>query len=191
MALPKPTASRPLPETNVSGTFPRAGVRRVLTRPHPILSRRADEVDATHPEILALGRSLVTTMRASPACTGLAAPQLGEPVRLFCVDVTGHRKAKSCAGLIVLANPRIVAMSGNVVMREGCMSVPELTGDVARAAEITIEGVEPESGRRRRLDADGIEARCLLHELDHLDGYLFVDRVFDPLTEIYGRKTFG
>ena len=85
----------------------------------------------------------VGPMDAIDQGVGLAAPQIGENVRLFAVDVTGHRKAKSCAGLIVLANPHIVTRAGNVVMREGCVSVPHFTGDVARAAEVIVTGVVP------------------------------------------------
>ncbi len=134
---------------------------------------------------------LVATMRAAPACVGLAATQVGEGVRLFAMDVRGHRHARSCAGLVVLVNPRIVARSPDVVLREGCLSVPDRTGNVARAAEVTVEGFEPGSGRRLRFDADGIEARCIQHEIDHLDGYLFVDRVRDIATDLFERKRYA
>ena len=71
------------------------------------------------------------------------------------------------------------------------MSVPHLTGNVARAAEVTVEGVEPGTGRLVRVSADAIEARCLQHEIDHLDGYVFVDRVFNPATDLFARKTYA
>src|SRR5205814_1719987 len=107
-----------------SGTYARVPVRRVIEKPHAVLARRAIEVDPCAPEIVELAKALVVTMCASPACVGLAAPQVGESVRVFCMDVSGHKKAASCAGLVVMANPVVVARSGNVVMREGCMSVP-------------------------------------------------------------------
>src|SRR4051812_44767947 len=81
-----------------SGTYRRVPLRRVLTRPDPVLARCSREIDPRAPGILALADSLVTTMRASPACIGLAAPQIGESIRMFCLDLTGHRKARSCAG---------------------------------------------------------------------------------------------
>jgi peptide deformylase len=107
------------------------------------------------------------------------------------MDVTGHRNARSCAGLVVLCNPRIVSRSRDVVMREGCMSVPDLTGNVARAKEVTVEGYEPGTGRLLRVSADAIEARCLQHEIDHLDGFLFVRRVANVATDLFVRKTYA
>jgi peptide deformylase len=161
----------------------------VLVRPDPVLARRAREIDPRAPGVIALAEELVTTMRSSPGCVGLAAPQIGESVRMFAIDVTGHRKAKSCAGLVVMVNPRIVQRSEDVIMREGCLSVPELTGDVARAARVVVEGFVPGSATLVQLIADGIEARCLQHEIDHLDGFLFVDRVADPQNQLFARKT--
>lgn len=179
------------PRVVESGTYPRMLVRPVIERPDERLSRRSVEVDPCDPNVVRLAHFLVATMTASPACVGLAAPQIGDCLRVFCMDVTGHRKARSCAGLVVMANPRIVHRSGNVVMREGCMSVPHLTGDVARAAEVAVEGELPGSGLTVRVEADGIEARCLLHEIDHLDGYVFVERVLDASKDIFSRKWYA
>lgn len=137
-----------------------------------------------------LAEELVATMQASPACVGLAAPQIGHGVRMFCIDVTGHRKAKSCAGLVLMVNPRIVERSEDIVMREGCMSVPDFTGDVARAARVVVEGFEPGTMKLVRVSADAIEARCLQHEIDHLDGFVFVDRVADAHKNLFARKTY-
>jgi peptide deformylase len=176
-------------DAHASGQY-RVSVRRVLARPDVRLAVPAVEIDPCHPYIVALADALVTTMNVSPACVGLAATQIGEPARVFCMDVTGHKKARSCAGLVVLCNPTIVWRSNDVVMREGCMSVPNLTGDVARAAEVTVEGHEPGTGRLVRVDADAMEARCLLHEIDHLDGFVFVDRVHDPAKHLFARKTY-
>jgi peptide deformylase len=190
-AVRSPNAgSRPL-VASASGTYLRVPIRRVLTTPHETLAARAAVVDPLNPAVVELARALVATMRVSPACVGLAATQVGEPVRVFCMDVTGHKKARSCAGLVVLANPRVVARSREVVMREGCMSVPHATGNVARAAEVVVEGVEPGTGRVVRVAADGIEARCLQHEIDHLDGFLFLDRVRDPKRDLFERKTYA
>jgi peptide deformylase len=174
-----------------SGQYRRAQIRRVMTRPDKVLAERALEVDPSAPEVIALADELVATMRASPACVGLAAPQIGESVRVFVMDLTGHKKARSCAGLVVMCNPRILEMRGNIVMREGCMSVPHLTGNVARAAEVTVEGIEPGSERVVRVSADAMEARCLLHEIDHLDGYVFVERVLDASADLFSRKWYA
>jgi peptide deformylase len=163
----------------------------VLEHPHPLLARPSVEIDPKAPAVVALANLLVVTMRSSPACMGLAAPQIGENVRLFAMNVTNHVKARSCAGLVVLANPRILSRSGNVVMREGCMSVPHLTGDVARAEEIIVSGVVPGSGRNVVITADGIEARYIQHEIDHLDGALFIDRVLDPVADLFAQATYA
>jgi peptide deformylase len=191
MANPKLASVKAPYQQHASGTFSRAPMRRVYTVPNPVLSTRAPEVDPLDPAIVALSDALVTTMRASPACVGLAATQVGEGVRLFCMDITGHKKARSCAGLVVLANPRIVAQSAETVMREGCMSVPHFTGNVARAAEVTVEGYEPGTGRVVRIHADAMEARCLQHEIDHLDGLVFVDRVRDRQKDLFARKSYA
>lgn len=128
-------------------------------------------------------------MHASPACVGLAANQVGVALRVFCMDVTGHRHANSCAGLVVLANPVVISATGPVVAREGCLSVPDLTGNVARAGSVTVEGDEPGTGRRVTVTADAIEARALLHEIDHLDGLLFLDRVTGK-ADVFARRRY-
>ena len=106
------------------------------------------------------------------------------------MDVTGHKKARTCAGLVVLVNARVVASGGDVVMREGCMSVPHLTGNVARASEVVVEGREPGTARLVRVRADAMEARCLQHEIDHLEGFVFVDRVRCPETDLFARRLY-
>jgi peptide deformylase len=138
---------------------------------------------------VALAHDLVETMRVSPGCVGLAAPQIGVALRVFAMDVTGHRKARSCSGLVVLANPSLAAAEDPRPAREGCMSVPDFTGDVRRPFRVTMTGAEPGTGREVVVDADAIEARALMHELDHLDGLLFVDRVDGPHA-VHERKRY-
>ncbi len=123
-----------------------------------------------------LAEDLLDTMRASPACVGLAANQIGSGRRAFCVDVTGHKKAISCHGPFVLFDPQLLVAHAPEVSREGCMSVPDLTGNVARATDIVVQGRAPD-GSERVIEADAFEARAILHELDHLDGLVFLDRV--------------
>jgi peptide deformylase len=163
-------------------------VRPVLRLPAPALKAAAKPV-GSGPEAAAVAADLVDTMRAYDHCVGLAAPQLGVGLRVFCVDVTGHPKARSCAGLIVLADPELVAASAPEPAREGCMSVPDLTGNVARPATVTVRGTTPE-GATRLVEADAIEARALLHELDHLDGLLFLDRVRSASTDLFRRRRY-
>jgi len=163
-------------------------VRPVLVLPDPFLQRPAARLGSVDADALALAADLVDTMRARPACVGLAAPQVGVGHRAFVVDVTGHRKARSCAGELVLFDPVLVAATDPVVGREGCLSVPDLTGDVARATRVVVRGLGTD-GAERVVEADAFEARALLHELDHLDGLLFLDRVASAHA-VYRRKVY-
>ena len=132
---------------------------------------------------------LVDTMEASPRCVGIAAPQIGEEVRMAVIDVSGHPKARSCAGRLVLVNPVVVAAEGSRLGREGCLSVPDFTADVRRAERVVVEALDP-AGAERRIEADAFEARCLLHEIDHLDGILFLDRV-ESAAAVFRRRDYG
>ena len=151
-------------------------VREVVRLPAGVLSRPAAAVGAIDDAARALAVDLVDTMRAHSHCVGLAAPQIGVPLRAFAMDVTGHRKARSCHGEVVLFDPQVLLAHGPLVAREGCMSVPDLTGDVARATRVVVRGTTPD-GADRVLECDAFEARAVLHEVDHLDGILFLDRV--------------
>jgi len=139
-------------------------------------------------DLRALAVDLVDTMRVSPGCVGLAAPQLGVGLRAFVVDVTGHRKARSCHGTVVMFDPVMVSYSGAELAREGCMSVPDLTGDVPRPTAVVVRGVGPD-GKGLEIEADAFEARAFLHELDHLDGKLFLDRVPGP-SAVFQRRVY-
>ncbi|MDQ1702298.1 MAG: peptide deformylase [Frankiaceae bacterium] len=161
----------------------------VVATPDPVLTRPANEVDPLDPAVIALADDLVETMRVSPGCVGLAATQVGVPSRVFVLDVTGHKKAVSCAGLVVLVNPRLVSASDFVPGREGCMSVPDFTGDVARATSVVVRGLAPGTGEELTYAADAFEARAFQHELDHLDGLLFLNRV-SGAHAIYPRKRY-
>jgi peptide deformylase len=149
----------------------------VVTAPATVLSRPGVEVDPTDPEIVRLAADLVATMRVSPGCVGLAAPQVGVGVQVFSVDVTQHPKTAITHGTFVLCNARVVEASRWRPGREGCMSVPELTGDVKRAVRVVVEAVLPGTGEPVRLSTDAFEARALQHEIDHCAGKLFLDRV--------------
>jgi len=163
-------------------------VRPVLRMPSAVLSSPCAPVGEVDGDARSLAADLLDTMRASPACVGLAAPQIGVARRAFAVDVTGHRKARSCHGAFVLFDPEILSSGPPEVAREGCMSVPDLTGDVARATRLVVGGTGLD-GRRREFEVDAFEARAVLHEIDHLDGLLFVDRVAGP-HGIFPRKVY-
>lgn len=167
-------------------------LREILRYPDPALKQVARALDpgVEGEEVARLAADLVETMRHHPGCVGLAAPQLGELVRMVVIDVTGHRKATRCHGTLVLVNPHVVLAHGAEVAREGCLSIPDLTANVRRATEIVVEAHEP-GGATRVIETEGWEARVLLHELDHLDGVLFLDRVDSLKTDVFRRKRSG
>jgi peptide deformylase len=165
-------------------------VRAVLRYPHPVLKQTASPLGGGSGEEAArVAADLLDTMRDHPGCVGLAAPQLGELVRMIVVDVTGDRRATVENGLLVLIDPRVVFSEGSEVAREGCLSIPDLTANIRRATRIVVEASTPEEDHRR-IDSEGFEARCLLHELDHLDGILFLDRVDSLKTDVFRRKRY-
>jgi peptide deformylase len=164
-------------------------VRQVVAAPDPVLSQPAKEVDPTDPSVLGLVADLVDTMRVSPGCVGLAAVQVGVPWQVFVLDVSAHPKTRTCHGTLALCNAEIVEASRWQKGREGCMSVPDLTGDVKRAGHLVVRGLVPGTGAELTVTTDAFEARALQHEIDHCAGLLFLDRVGGPHA-IFTRKTY-
>ena len=161
-------------------------VRPVLRFPHPSLKQVARTVGESA-DVERIARDLVDTMRSFGHCVGIAAPQIDELVRVIVVDVGDHPKATTAHGLLVLVDPRLVESAGGEIGREGCLSIPELTANVRRATRVVVEARTP-SGDAAVVEAEGFEARCLLHELDHLDGILFLDRVESLERDVFQRK---
>ena len=152
-------------------------VRPVVRAPAAVLGQPGAPVDPREPDVVRLVADLVATMRISPGCVGLAAPQIGAEARVFVVDVTGHAKTRTGHGLVAICNAIVVSASGWRSGREGCMSVPDLTGDVRRAGRLVVAGQLPGTGQPLELATDAFEARALQHEIDHCAGLLFLDRV--------------
>ncbi len=169
--------------------LPAGRVLEVVVAPAPVLSCRCQEVDPRAPESVQLAADLLATMAVSPGCVGLAANQVGVPVRMFSLDVTEHPKTRTSHGVFVLCNPTVVVSSRNEKAREGCMSVPDFTGDVKRATRMTVTGQLPVTGESVEISTDAFEARALQHEIDHLDGLLFLDRVTDARA-VHPRRTY-
>ena len=166
-------------------------VRKVLRLPDPALKRVAVEITpGDWSQVERIAGDLLETMHSFPRCVGLAAPQIGESVRMIAVDVSLHPKGDPGAEELLLINPRVVSTSGSELAREGCLSVPEFTADVRRAAECVVEGLTRD-GKPRTIEADGFEARALQHEIDHLDGLLFLDRVESLSRDVFRRKNYG
>ena len=161
-------------------------VRPVVQLPERVLKRRAEDVGSVDE---ALARDLIDTMRASPACVGLAAPQIGVGRRAFALDVSAHPKTTVSHGLVVMFDPTIVESSGREVGREGCMSVPDLTANVARATHLVVQGTG-EDGGELVIVTEGFEARAFQHEIDHLEGLLILDRVASIERDVFQRKVY-
>ncbi len=162
-------------------------VRPVKRLPEHVLKVRAEEVGPALDE--GLIADLLETMHASPACVGLAAPQIGVSRRVIAVDVTGHKKTTTCHGLVVMIDPVIIEASGRDIAREGCMSVPDLTANVARADRIVVTG-RSRGGDDLVVATEGFEARAFQHEIDHLNGLLILDRVDSLTTDVFRRRTY-
>lgn len=169
--------------------LPDGRVLPVVTAPADVLSTPCVDVDPTDPAVVQLAADLIATQRVSPGCVGLAANQVGVDWRVFSLDVTQHPKARAAHGEYVLVNARIESASRNEKSREGCMSVPDFTGDVKRASRLVVRGLLPVTGEEVVVDTDAFEARALQHELDHLDGFVFLDRVAGAHA-VFPRQTY-
>ncbi|MGV3720799.1 MAG: peptide deformylase [Actinomycetota bacterium] len=160
-------------------------VREVLLYPHPVLKQKCEPLDP----LSELGRSvatdLVDSLDSGPG-VGLAAPQIGLPYRAILVDATRSLRHTG-QGRFLMFNPVIQAASGQQVMREGCLSIPEYTGNVTRALDIVVDGLDRE-GQPVRIAATGFEAVVFQHEIDHLDGILFLDRITNARKDLFKRK---
>jgi peptide deformylase len=164
--------------------------RKILVYPHPILKKVSRAVETIDAKITGLLQDLLDTMRAGPGSVGVAAPQIGVTLRVCVVDVSASRQGKeNNHGLLFMINPEITTRQGSAYMREGCMSVPDYTGDVERATEITLRFTDGD-GARREITASGFEAVAIQHEMDHLDGLLFLDRITSLKTGLFRRKSY-
>ncbi len=150
-------------------------VREIVTLPQSILRRKAHKVTDFGPEFQVLADDMLETMRQAPG-VGLAAPQVGESTRLIVVEYGDEEKEDLPPKLYVLANPEITRTSQETLVgAEGCLSIPGVQGEVERFAAVTVKGLNRQ-GRPVTVKAKGWLARIFQHEIDHLDGVLFVDR---------------
>ena len=160
-------------------------VRPIVTYPDKFLRRAADEVTAFDDDLQVLIDDMIETMYDEPG-VGLAAVQVGDKRRVLVYDVTQiegeERQAKA------LINPKIVFREGSILSeQEGCLSVPDFRADVQRDAHVKVEGLDRQ-GQPVEIDAEGFPAIVLQHEIDHLDGILFIDRISSLKREMYKRR---
>lgn len=157
--------------------------------PDAILKAPSRRIEHVTPEIRRLIDDMVQTMRHHRRCVGLAAPQVGAPCAVAVMDVAGHPKAEGAGGLQVLINPEVLAEEGSVMQREGCLSIPDLTGNARRARRVQIKAQDA-SGVTWVQWFEGFEAIAAQHEVDHLNGTLFLDRVENVRTGVFRRKNY-
>ena len=164
-------------------------VKDVLIYPDPRLKEvclAIDNFDATATQLLS---DLVDTMVDAGHSVGIAAPQIGDLRRVAVVDVSKSKlgKKQENHGLLQMVNPEIIEKKGSQVVREGCMSVPDYTGNVTRAETIVVQFLD-QNQQLKVIHCEGFEAIAIQHELDHLDGFLFLDRVSSLKSDLFRRK---
>jgi len=162
-------------------------ILEVLKYPDPRLKEVAAEVTEFDTSLWAFIHDLEQTMRAGPGGVGIAAPQVGRLQRIVIVDVSSKPKIKQ-HGRLLLINPEIMQWEGMVRGREGCMSVPDYTGNVIRAKTIKLRA-QDERGEVHEYEMEGFEARAVQHEIDHLEGLLFLDRLVSRRNDLFRRKS--
>jgi peptide deformylase len=158
-------------------------IRPILKYGDSVLHEQAKTVDAITPEIQRLIDDMIDTMYAAPG-VGLAAPQVGVSLRIFVVDVSVGRDPN---GLIVMVNPQFIEREGMQLEEEGCLSVPGFNATVVRASNVLVKGLN-RSGAEHQHEGTGLLARAFQHEMDHLDGTLFVDRLRGIKRDLIVRK---
>ena len=163
-------------------------VRPVVLYPDPRLKVKIAPSPEVTDAIRTAAQDLLETMDACPPRTvGIAAPQIGEMARIAIVDTSRNPKYPGGHGLLVLVNPEMTAFDGEQFFREGCLSLPDYTANIKRRQSITVRALTL-GGEEVTLDAEGFEAVVLQHEIDHLDGVLFLDRVANVKTDLFRRK---
>ena len=160
-------------------------LREVLQFPDKRLRRESQPIEKVTDEIRALAADMLEVMYDEPGI-GLAAPQVGEAVRLIVVD-TEWTEEDAERNPLVLVNPEIVEESGSLTWNEGCLSVPDFQADVERSGEVVLQATDLD-GKPVEIRAEGLQAVCFQHEIDHLDGVLFIDRISRLKREMYVRK---
>jgi peptide deformylase len=160
-------------------------LREILQFPDPRLRRVSEPIATITDEIRQLAADMLEVMYDEPGI-GLAAPQVGEPVRLVVVD-TDWTEEHAERNPLVLINPEILEREGKVVFSEGCLSVPDFQADVERAARVTLRALDLE-GKENVYEAEELRAICFQHEVDHLDGVLFIDHISRLKRELYTQR---
>ncbi len=167
-------------------------VKKILLYPNPILKTPSEEVTVVSKTIQAMIQDMEDTFYNSPGCVGIAAPQIGFSHKIIIIDATRAKKAKKNKtphGKLICINPEIQDQSGTIRFREGCLSIPDFTGNVIRSEKITVSFLD-QNLDNHRIECEGFESVIFQHEIDHLDGILFLDRVRSLKRDIFRRKKY-
>lgn len=167
-------------------------VLEIIQYPDGRLKQESQPVSQFDDELRSFVSDLEETMRAGPGGVGIAAPQAGRFERIVIVDLSGKNKlpkGSTSHGRMILINPELTEWEGMVMGREGCMSVPDFTGNVIRAEKLKLTAFD-EHGEQHEYECTGFEARAVQHEVDHLDGLLFLDRLVSRKTDLFKRKVY-
>ena len=163
-------------------------IREVILVPDARLKHVCAPVEKFDDELRAQIQDLEATRLNNVGCVGIAAPQIGIMARIAIVDTSGHKKfGGQSSGHLTLVNPRLVHREGERLGREGCLSLPDFTANVRRAMNVTVE-FQDENGAWQSVESTDFESVVLQHEIDHLDGILFLDRVANLQTDVFARK---
>ncbi|MCD6569994.1 MAG: peptide deformylase [Deltaproteobacteria bacterium] len=158
-------------------------VKDIIIYPNKVLQKRAEEIKDIDSEIINIAQDMIATMYVAPG-VGLAAPQVGQSIRMILADETAKRDSGK---LITLINPVILEKEGEDIAEEMCLSVPKFAADISRATHIFVKGIDL-NGKEVAIEAEGLLARVLQHEIDHLDGVVILDYASSLKRSIYLKK---
>ncbi len=164
-------------------------VRDIVLYPDERLKAECAPVEVFDEALAELARDLEDTRQVGPGAVGIAAPQIGVLQRVCIVDCSTTRKPTPNNGHLVLVNPEVLEWEGLVSGREGCLSIPDYTGNVVRAEKVRVRS-QTVVGETFEIESEGFEARAIQHEIDHLDGILFLDRLVSRRTDLFRRKVY-
>lgn len=161
-------------------------LREIRKFPDPVLRQKTDRVTNINGTIERLIDDMVETMHAAPG-VGLAANQVGVSLQVAVIDLSTREEKERRRPLLVIINPEVLSMEGSVVEEEGCLSIPEYAEKVKRAARVKVRA-QDRTGKIFELEAEGLLAKALQHEIDHLNGLLFIDRLSPLKKSIFKRR---
>ena len=164
-------------------------ILEVLEYPDSILKEVSKEVTSFDTSLEIFLKDFIETLNSHSFCVGLAAPQVGNLQRVIAIDISRARKPHLNNGLLILINPQILEASNFKIVREGCLSIPDFTANVKRAMKIKVK-FQNIKGELKELETNDFEAHAIQHEMDHLDGILFLDKIANPASDLFRRVRY-